>query len=83
MKLVIVYLVASVGLVAETVLYQAAAIHTADRGTIENGQLLVQGQLLVAIARQPFDRARLHCKILALAWIVIVFCLWIVIVFWA
>ena len=52
MKLVIVYLVASVGLVAETVLYQAAAIHTADRGTIENGQLLVQGNRILAVGKQ-------------------------------
>ena len=48
----IVYLVASVGLVAETVLYQAAAIHTADRGTIENGQLLVQGNRILAVGKQ-------------------------------
>ena len=52
MKLVIVYLVASVGLVAETVLYQAAAIHTADRVTIENGQLLVQGNRILAVGKQ-------------------------------
>ena len=51
MKLVIVYLVASVGLAAETVLYQAAAIHTADRGTIENGQLLVQGNRILAVGK--------------------------------
>ena len=52
MKLLIIYLAASVAVVAETALYQAAAIHTADRGTIENGQLLVQDGRIVAVGKQ-------------------------------
>lgn len=52
MKLLIIYLIACVAVVAETVLYQAAAIHTADSGTIENGQLLVQNGRILAVGKQ-------------------------------
>ena len=52
MKLLIIYLIACAAVVAETVLYQAAAIHTADSGTIENGQLLVQNGRILAVGKQ-------------------------------
>lgn len=51
MKYFIIHLVACVAVVAETVLYQAAVIHTADRGAIENGQMLVQGDRITAVGK--------------------------------
>ena len=49
MKYFTIHLAACVALSAETVLYQAAIIHTADRGVIENGQMLVQGDRITAV----------------------------------
>ena len=51
MKYFIIHLAACVTMVAETVLYQAAVIHTADRGVIENGQMLVQGDRIMAVGK--------------------------------
>ena len=51
MKYFIIHLAACVAAVAETVLYQAAVIHTADRGVIENGQMLVQGDRITAVGK--------------------------------
>ena len=51
MKYFTIHLAACVAVAAETVLYQAAIIHTADRGVIENGQMLVQGDRITAVGK--------------------------------
>lgn len=51
MKYFTIHLAACVAVAAETVLYQAAVIHTADRGAIENGQMLVQGDRITALGK--------------------------------
>ena len=51
MKYFAIHLAACVAVAAETVLYQAAVIHTADRGVIENGQMLVQDDRITAVGK--------------------------------
>ena len=51
MKYFTIHLASCVVVLAETVLYQAAVIHTADQGVIENGQMLVQGDRITAVGK--------------------------------
>jgi len=51
MKKLILFLFAASSLHADTVLYKAAAIHTADKGTILNGQMIVTDGIIEAIGQ--------------------------------
>jgi imidazolonepropionase-like amidohydrolase len=51
MKKLILFLIAVPSLHAQTVLYKAAAIHTADKGTIQNGQMLVVDGTIQAVGQ--------------------------------
>jgi len=51
MKKLILFLIAVSSLHAETVLYKAAAIHTADKGIIRNGQMLVVDGIIQAVGK--------------------------------
>ena len=51
MKKLILFLFAASSLHADTVLYRAAAIHTADKGTILNGQMIVTDGIIEAVGQ--------------------------------
>ena len=51
MKKLILFLFAVSSLHAETVLYKSAAIHTADKGTILNGQIIVTDGIIEAVGQ--------------------------------
>ena len=54
MKILFTLVVTALVAHAESILYKAAAIHTADRGTIKGGQLLVTNGRIAAVGRD-FD----------------------------
>ena len=51
MKSLFMFLIVVPSLHAQTVLYKAAAIHTADKGTIQNGQMLVVDGIIRTIGQ--------------------------------
>ena len=51
MKKLILFLIVVPSLHAQTVLYKAAAIHTADKGTILNGQMIVTDGIIEAVGQ--------------------------------
>lgn len=52
MRIYLIYLASVLSGYGETVLYQAAVIHTADRGSITNGLMLVEQGRIKAIGRE-------------------------------